>query len=46
VIITGVLEAILFAAGLSFVDVVRRSARPHDAVLGWGGLARTPGRRS
>jgi MFS superfamily sulfate permease-like transporter len=35
VIITGVLEAILFAAGLSMVDVVRRSARPHDAVLGW-----------
>jgi SulP family sulfate permease len=35
VIITGVLEAILFAAGLSIVDVVRRSARPHDAVLGW-----------
>jgi sulfate permease, SulP family len=35
VILTGVLEAILFAAGLSMVDVVRRSARPHDAVLGW-----------
>jgi SulP family sulfate permease len=35
VIITGVLEAILFAAGLSIVDVVRPSARPHDAVLGW-----------
>ena len=35
VIITGVLEAILFAVGLSMVDVVRRSARPHDAVLGW-----------
>ena len=35
VIITGVLEAIVFAAGLSMIDVVRRSARPHDAVLGW-----------
>jgi len=35
VILTGVLEAIIFAAGLSLIDVVRRSARPHDAVLGW-----------
>jgi MFS superfamily sulfate permease-like transporter len=35
VILVGVLEAIVFAAGLSIVDVVRRSARPHDAVLGW-----------
>jgi sulfate permease, SulP family len=35
VIITGVLEAIFFAVGLSMIDVVRRSARPHDAVLGW-----------
>ena len=35
VIITGVLNAIAFAVGLSIVDVVRRSARPHDAVLGW-----------
>ena len=35
VLCVGVLEAILFAAGLSIVDVVRRSARPHDAVLGW-----------
>jgi anti-anti-sigma regulatory factor len=35
VIITGVLEAIIFAVGLSLIDVVRRSARPHDAVLGW-----------
>ena len=35
VIVTGVLNAILFAVGLSIVDVVRRSARPHDAVLGW-----------
>jgi sulfate permease, SulP family len=35
VVINGVLEAITFAVGLSIVDVVRRSARPHDAVLGW-----------
>jgi SulP family sulfate permease len=35
VLVVGVLEAIAFAAGLSIVDVVRRSARPHDAVLGW-----------
>jgi sulfate permease, SulP family len=35
VVITGVLPAIAFAVGLSIVDVVRRSARPHDAVLGW-----------
>jgi MFS superfamily sulfate permease-like transporter len=35
VIAVGVLEAIVFAVGLSIVDVVRRSARPHDAVLGW-----------
>lgn len=35
VIISGVLEAVTLAIGLSIVDVVRRSARPHDAVLGW-----------
>jgi SulP family sulfate permease len=35
VVITGVLPAIAFAVGLTIVDVVRRSARPHDAVLGW-----------
>jgi len=35
VVAVGVLEAIAFAVGLSIVDVVRRSARPHDAVLGW-----------
>jgi len=35
VLVTGVLQAIAFAVGLSIVDVVRRSARPHDAVLGW-----------
>jgi MFS superfamily sulfate permease-like transporter len=35
VVAVGVLEAVAFAAGLSIVDVARRSARPHDAVLGW-----------
>ena len=35
VIAVGVLQALIFAVGLSIVDVVRRSARPHDAVLGW-----------
>jgi MFS superfamily sulfate permease-like transporter len=37
VVAVGVLEAIVFAVGLSIVDVARRSARPHDAVLGWVG---------
>jgi MFS superfamily sulfate permease-like transporter len=35
VLVVGVLPAIAFAVGLSIIDVVRRSARPHDAVLGW-----------
>jgi SulP family sulfate permease len=35
VVAVGVLEALVFAVLLSIVDVVRRSARPHDAVLGW-----------
>jgi SulP family sulfate permease len=35
VILVGVLQALLVAVVLSLVDVVRRSARPHDAVLGW-----------
>jgi sulfate permease, SulP family len=35
VVLTGVLQAVVFAVGLSIVDVVRRSAHPHDAVLGW-----------
>jgi MFS superfamily sulfate permease-like transporter len=35
VIIIGVLDALVLAVGLSIVDTVRRSARPHDAVLGW-----------
>jgi sulfate permease, SulP family len=35
VIVLGVLEALIVAVGLSIADTVRRSARPHDAVLGW-----------
>lgn len=35
VIFFGVLEALVVAVGLSLIDTVRRSARPHDAVLGW-----------
>jgi MFS superfamily sulfate permease-like transporter len=35
VVLTGVLTALVFAVGLSVIDAVRRSARPHDAVLGW-----------
>jgi SulP family sulfate permease len=35
VVVFGVLEALAFAVGLSVIDTVRRSARPHDAVLGW-----------
>ena len=35
VVAVGVLEALLVAVALSIVDVVRRSATPHDAVLGW-----------
>ena len=35
VVITGVLEAVVFAVGLTILDVVRRSARPGDAVLGF-----------
>ncbi len=35
VAVLGVLEALAIAVALSIVDVVRRSARPHDAVLGW-----------
>jgi SulP family sulfate permease len=30
-----VLEALAIAVALSIIDVVRRSAQPHDAVLGW-----------
>lgn len=35
VIVFGVLEALVVAVGLSMIDTVRRSAHPHDAVLGW-----------
>jgi SulP family sulfate permease len=35
VVLVGVLEALTLAVGLTIIDVVRRSARPHDAVLGW-----------
>jgi SulP family sulfate permease len=35
VVLVGVLEALIVAVALSVVDVVRRSAEPHDAVLGW-----------
>jgi SulP family sulfate permease len=41
VIVFGVLAALVVAVGLSIIDTVRRSARPHDAVLGWdAGLGR------
>lgn len=35
VVIVGVLEALVVAVALSIVDVVARSAKPHDAVLGY-----------
>ena len=35
VLVLGVLPAIALAVGLSIVDAIRRSARPHDAVLGY-----------
>jgi len=35
VVFFGVLQAIVVAVGLSIIDIVRRSARPYDAVLGW-----------
>jgi sulfate permease, SulP family len=35
VVVVGVLQALVIAVLLSIVDVVRRSATPHDAVLGW-----------
>jgi len=41
VIVFGVLAALVVAVGLSVIDTVRRSAHPHDAVLGWdAGLGR------
>jgi len=35
VVAVGVLEAILVAVVLSVADIIRRAARPADAVLGW-----------
>jgi high affinity sulfate transporter 1 len=35
VIALGVLPALLVAVALSVIDAIRRSAKPHDAVLGW-----------
>ena len=35
VVVFGVLEALIVAVALSVLDTVRRSAQPHDAVLGW-----------
>ncbi len=35
VIVLGVLQAVTLAVALSILDVVRRSAMPRDAVLGW-----------
>jgi len=35
VVVLGVLQAVTLAVALSIVDVVRRSAAPRDAVLGW-----------
>jgi high affinity sulfate transporter 1 len=35
VLVLGVLQAIVLAVGLSILDAIRRSARPHDAVLGY-----------
>jgi sulfate permease, SulP family len=35
VVVVGVLEALLVAVAMSIIDVVMRSAKPHDAVLGY-----------
>jgi sulfate permease, SulP family len=35
VVLFGVLQALIVAVALSVLDTVRRSAKPHDAVLGW-----------
>jgi sulfate permease, SulP family len=35
VVLFGVLQALIVAVALSVLDAVRRSAQPHDAVLGW-----------
>jgi MFS superfamily sulfate permease-like transporter len=34
-VVFGVLQALIVAVGLSIVDVLLRSAKPHDAVLGY-----------
>ena len=34
-VVLGVLQALVIAVALSILDVVRRSAQPQDAVLGW-----------
>jgi sulfate permease, SulP family len=40
-VVVGVLEAVVFAVGLTILDAVRRSARPGDALLGYdAGLGR------
>jgi high affinity sulfate transporter 1 len=35
VVVLGVLQALIIAVGLSIVEVLMRSAKPHDAVLGY-----------
>jgi high affinity sulfate transporter 1 len=35
VLAMGVLNGVLVAVGLSFLDLIRRLARPHDAILGY-----------
>jgi high affinity sulfate transporter 1 len=35
VVLVGVLEALILAVAVTILDAVLRSARPHDAVLGW-----------
>jgi high affinity sulfate transporter 1 len=35
VVVLGVLPALIVAVALSILDTVARSAKPHDAVLGW-----------
>ncbi len=35
VVVFGVLQALIVAVGLSIVEVLMRSAKPHDAVLGY-----------
>jgi SulP family sulfate permease len=35
VVLVGVLEALVIAVAMSIFDAIRRSASPHDAVVGW-----------